>query len=337
MIKQKNIFHQKNVLHVMKIDDLKKEISSISEEIVENEKDYWSKQVELFQENTKYKELLEDYDSLKKVADLVRTSNSRRNDKQFYRVSPESSANPNLKKLEKNNSTSPSSRNIRTDSLLYYKNQKFILQRQQQSLLCKKDIFDTILFDQQLKYFNLMQLYQTLETQLIEQSNLQHEIENLITASRSIARRFKTRETTKYLTITNEIYKISQQSFNERSTFDKLMLLTKTIEAKLVRNPEINRGVMIKKLLKIKEILKQTDRIQLKIERLRTDNRMSTSKYYRYRKKEKRAFSRILQKSKEEIPELKFSQFNACAKSVKQFCDAIRYAMEKEFNFVASP
>ena len=60
-----------------------------------------------------------------------------------------------------------------------------------------------------------------------------------------------------------------------------------------MRNPEINRGVMIKKLLKIKEILKQTDRIQLKIERLKTDNRMY--KYYRYRKKEKRAFSRILQ------------------------------------------
>ena len=83
MIKQKNIFHQKNVIHVMKLDDLKKvklddlkkEISSMSKEIVENEKDYWSKQVELFQENTKYKELLEDYDSLKKVADLVSNKN----------------------------------------------------------------------------------------------------------------------------------------------------------------------------------------------------------------------------------------------------------------------
>jgi hypothetical protein len=59
----------------VQLDHLKKEIHFMAKEIVEKEKDYWEKQVALFQENTKYEELLEDYDSLKKVADLVSNKN----------------------------------------------------------------------------------------------------------------------------------------------------------------------------------------------------------------------------------------------------------------------
>jgi len=178
------------------VAEVKNDISRLLPDLQKAQNQYWDIQKDLGEENDRFKELLEHYDSLKTAAILIREESSTTNDSLFYGPLTESEVTRDRFRLKLKDTP-----NNGQDALTLQRNQRFIIQRLLQSYTCKNDIFSNLNERQKLKYLKLSDRYERIEAQIISQAEIQKDIEELLIKIQAAVRRIRNVPNLRILTL----------------------------------------------------------------------------------------------------------------------------------------
>lgn len=292
--------------------DIKKLIPSLHKA----QDEYWDIQKELDDENKRFKELLEHYDSLKTAAILIREESTSSNDSLFYGPLTESECNKvrtphKLPEIENDNSSG-------VESLTKHRNKRFILERLRQSYKCKNDIFCNLTERQKLKYLRLSDRYERIECQIIAQAELQKNVEELLIDIQTAVRKNKKCKEEPYLEFVKGLYQLSKKSLNENVTLTKISDLIQKFDHAIIRKHQ-KRADLIRKLYKVKASIRETNEWQSKVD---------GHKRRKFLIKVQRKTNKSFKYATTPLVELKTAQFNAAIDALHAFTNCLKYALK---------